>query len=89
MIPNSLSQQQMPPIIPPAPISSNLPLYKQHSSFQNTVPSQLYCIRQPATLPTSYKSNSLPRRRVKYSISIWRWRVDSSTSSSTTTTTIS
>uniref|UniRef100_A0A915MEI0 Rho-GAP domain-containing protein n=1 Tax=Meloidogyne javanica TaxID=6303 RepID=A0A915MEI0_MELJA len=36
MIPNSLSQQQMPPIIPPAPISSNLPLYKQHSSFQNT-----------------------------------------------------
>ncbi|CAK5074451.1 unnamed protein product [Meloidogyne enterolobii] len=64
MIPNSLSQQQMPPIIPPAPISSNLPLYKQHSSFQNTIPSQLYCIRQPATLPTSYKSNSLPRRRV-------------------------
>uniref|UniRef100_A0A914LR67 PDZ domain-containing protein n=1 Tax=Meloidogyne incognita TaxID=6306 RepID=A0A914LR67_MELIC len=64
MIPNSLSQQQMPPIIPPAPISSNLPLYKQHSPFQNTIPSQLYCIRQPATLPTSYKSNSLPRRRV-------------------------
>nr|CAD2150030.1 unnamed protein product [Meloidogyne enterolobii] len=65
MIPNSLSQQQMPPIIPPAPISSNLPLYKQHSSFQNTIPSQLYCIRQPATLPTSYKSNSLPRRSIQ------------------------